>query len=76
MKKTPCQLYVCRASIEKIYGWKEKDKASQGVLMGLLELWGECPEDRSKGYIRRDELSPAGKDAYKDLCYYRSRGWV
>lgn len=74
--RLPERLNLCRASVEKVYRWKEERGASRFVLLGLIEVWAECPINRSKGHVYPQNLSPTGQDAYKELCYFRTRLWI
>lgn len=69
-------VWLCRGSVEKIYGWHEGYQTSRNVMLGFLEVWGECPTDRSSGYVDPANLSSDGRSALGLLRIFKVRGAI
>ena len=71
------QISLFRASVEKVYGWKEKDgrPLANVLMLGLLEIWGELPK-KGKGMVEIADLSPEALPALKFLWKCKAVGWI
>ena len=71
------KISLFRSSVEKVYGWKERDglPGHSETQMGLLEVWFHI-SGKGKGEVDPSQLSGAGQRAVKFLWKAKHSGWI